>query len=426
MWALQGFDPRQLLPEFGHHAEVIQHVVGRIAVSAANASNRQQRAGWAPIRWADASRLFGRSGTWNRVRKRLLDLGILECDESYSVGRFAKAYRLGPAWRDIQATRVPITDKRLLARLARKNADRRRSLTPATLHLDNWLKLVRIDEKSIKRFICQTRKTDKRNRSEKQHLTKLKVAILQSGTAEVTRCDYGRVHSALTNLRKEVRPALRIHGRELAEVDVSGCQPLLVGFIAAMLFAGDWTLNDVRRLGHKGDLPDAFATLALERWSSEPPPDVLAFIDICERGEFYETVAALWELAPGMPRKKIKGLTFRIVLFGRSIPGNFYWDKFARRFPSIALAIEEIKRYDHATLSRACQRIEARLMVEGVVATMAADRPDVPVQSIHDSLLVYPEHVAYTESIIRSAFNHLGLAPSLKAKAHRHATTATA
>ena len=46
-------------------------------------------------------------------------------------------------------------------------------------------------------------------------------------------CDYGRVHSVVTQTHRELRAAMRLAGERLAEIDISGSQPTLAGVQAA-------------------------------------------------------------------------------------------------------------------------------------------------------------------------------------------------
>ena len=197
---------------------MIRYVVGLVATRAAYSSRRKkQRDGWVPLRWDDMNQLFGRSGRWNIIRGRLLALGVLECDERYTKGEKAKWYRLGPAWRSRGAHLVTINDARTLERIRR--AEGRRGPLPARLavhdHLDQFLNVLRIDEAVARPWTCQ------REHSVKQYLTALTVARIQGAHARITVDHYGRVHSAVTSLRRSVRPALRIYGQELVEIDVS-------------------------------------------------------------------------------------------------------------------------------------------------------------------------------------------------------------
>jgi hypothetical protein len=250
----------------------------------------------------------------------------------------------------------------------------------------------------------------------KQHLTVLKIKAIQSGEARLVVDDYGRVHSPLTNLRRAVRPALRINDQALVEIDVSNAQPLLLGFLVAKLLAGDWSLSQVKRLGSKGPFVDPFGGMELKRWSNEVPPDLLDYIGVCERGAFYQTVAEVWS-TPCESRKQkneIKRLVFRRLLFGRVAPGRRHWIAFRRRWPSVALMLDEIKRPDHGTSARACQRIESRLMIQGVADRLRRQHPEVQFQTIHDSVLTLRDTIQVVKEVMRAEFGAIGLVPRFK------------
>jgi hypothetical protein len=367
--------------------------------------------------------LFGRSGTWNTIRRLLLDRGVLECDESYTIGETAKWYRLGRTWRDHRVHLETIRDRRLLAHIrgSKRRRDQERATTEPVAHLERWLQEVRVDEATLRPWTCQ------RERSFKQHLTALKISVLQSGQAPIVVDRYGRVHSPLTNLRRAVRPALRIHGQTLVEVDVSNAQPLILGFIVAKLLAGDWSLRQVRILGLARDLRDPFHGMGFTRWSIDLPPDLLEYLDVCGRGEFYQAVADVWGLPCESCKEKnqIKRLVYKLILFGWVRPGKPRWLAFKRRWPSVATALEQIKQGDHGRSARACQRIEARLMIQGVVERFRRDHRDQPIQTIHDSVLVVPGAVELAREAIHAEFAAIGLRPSLKQSASGDAKKAT-
>ncbi len=157
------------------------------------------------------------------------------------------------------------------------------------------------------------------------------MGVIQTGVARPTVCSYGRVHSVITNIRRQVRPALRIQGQRLVEVDVSCAQPLILGFMVAKLLAGDWSVADVKRLGSKGDIVEPFAGLTMTRWSTELPPDVLDYIDTCERGQFYQTLAEIWGMPCQAPKNKIKGLSYWLILFGRVRHRDRRWIAFTEQ-----------------------------------------------------------------------------------------------
>src|SRR5262245_19138630 len=74
-WFLDDFDPRDLLPvRLWRHAAAIRYVVGLVATTPAFCPRgRKEHRGWVPLRWAEVKTLFGRSGTWNEIRRLLLD-----------------------------------------------------------------------------------------------------------------------------------------------------------------------------------------------------------------------------------------------------------------------------------------------------------------------------------------------------------------
>ena len=155
----------------------------------------------------------------------------------------AKWYRLGPLWRHKGTHPVTIRNKRHLERITKFRAarDRRSSWGPQHHYLNECLKLVRVDDAMSAPWTCQQRS------SKKQHLSALQVALLNRAEGRITVDYYGRVHSPVTNLRRTLRPALRLYDQELVEIDVSNAQPMLLGFIVAKLIAGDWSHAQAKR-----------------------------------------------------------------------------------------------------------------------------------------------------------------------------------
>lgn len=416
-WCLDGFDPYDILPAgLWRYADAVRYIVGRVASGPAFCPrSRKQRNGWVPLRWVDMNRLFGRSGIWGRIRKILVAKGVLESDEEYRIGEKAKWYRLGIKWLN-HGLRLRAMSKRLSAQLAKMRGDRpeRGDWTPQVEHLGRWLRELRVDEDLARPWVCQ------RKRSRRQHLTRLKVDLIQSGEAGLVRDLYGRVHSPVTNLRSKVRPALRLNGEVLIEIDVSNCQPLLLAFMAAKVLAGDWSVEHVRRLGSTDVIREPFADLPLVKWSGELPLDVVDFLEVCQGGWFYDKLAELWQpLFRGpLTKNEVKRLSFKHILFGRVRPGNPLWRAFSRRWPSVAQVLEALKREDHGTTSRASQRIESQLMIEGVVGQFLQNQPAVPIVTIHDSVLVTPGNAEKAVGMILVEFSRLGLRPHIKQKEH--------
>jgi hypothetical protein len=413
---LEGFDPRAIMPPpFWRHTEAIRYVIGIVATySAFCPRSRKERDGWVPLRWVDVEPLFGKSGTWNLIRDILLERDVLECDEQYSVGKKAKWYRLGPDWWNHDTYLASLRGRRLLARISSIEAEPECGWwrQPQHEHLDQWLRRVRVDEVAAKPWTCQ-RKT-----SRKHHYTAARIAAIQSGESHIIVDSYGRVHSPITNLRRCVRPALRIESQPFVEIDIASCQPLLLGYIVAKVLAGDWTVAQVKRLGVKGPISDVFSDVPMEQSGAGVPRDLLDYVDTCQRAEFYQAMADLWGLPWKTPKQtnELKRLVFKHILFGRVRHGHRRWKAFAKRWPSVARVLAEIKHEDYGASARACQRIESRLMIEGVVGHLQRSHPDVAVQTIHDSVLVVPERETLAKAAVLAEFSRIGLTPAIKSK----------
>jgi hypothetical protein len=338
----------------------------------------------------------------------------LQCDERFRIGDKAKWYRLAPPWQDKGIHRATIRTERILRRITSftSGRERRSSWQSQHRHLNYCLKLVTLDRRKVVPWICQ------QARSRKQHLTALRVEILQRGEGRIIVDRYGRVHSPVTNLRKTVRAALLLNGQEVIEVDVGSAQPLLAGYIAAKLIASDWSLAQVQRLGEAKDMEHPFTGMQLTAWSARLPADLIEYIEICQHGEFYAELARLWNLPFETPKDKnrLKRAAFRWILFGPIRHDNGHWKAFRRRWPSVATALETIKRDDHGTSARVCQRIESKLVIEGVVGQMLLHDPTVPILTIHDSLLVRRGDVEQAREAISTAFTQVGLKPTVKVK----------
>ncbi len=448
VWFLDRFWPRDTFPDLlQKHDLAIRYVVGRIAVEQAMYSLKQRndRDGIVPIRWEDVWPLFGHPRTWNAIRKELIRLGILECDEEFEIGSKSKWYKLAWDWRYHEVYRVTIRDPILVGRIASIEGIRsnREGWTPSEHHIDYWLKQVRVDESLIQPWIRQ------RYRSPKQHQTWLKVLLLQSGLAEIKVDGYWRVHSAVTGMRRAVRSAFRINGEPLIEVDLCNSQPLLIGFIAAMLVSGQLNLDQVLDLGQKQQSGSMFQAsirsakgsekeitrgedeeetirlpyllcnlrnLSISPILSSLPKDLVDYLRMCEAGIFNRTMGETWGINYDDDPGKVKRMAFKYILFDRVHPFCSQWKAFEARFPTVAMVLKLIKAEDYGVSSRACQRLESAIMVGTVADRFRLIYPTTPVQTIHDSLLVPQDALQIAREAICDAFAMLGLEPSLKVK----------
>lgn len=167
-------------------------------------------------------------GVWPRVRQCALDIGLIECDDSYRVGVRSKGYRLGEPYRSAKWEWRPIRDGPLVERLARRReADRRRAVDAmgagrcripkeSAAHLYRHLQRIRIDD-AIDEPLTQE--------------SELAAELIRQGDWRLDVDEYGRVHTNITNLKKTLRKHLSVDGRRLVNCDVANSQPLFLGIL---------------------------------------------------------------------------------------------------------------------------------------------------------------------------------------------------
>jgi hypothetical protein len=412
-WAMNDFNPHDVLPAgLWRYSPVVELIVGMVASGpAVSACCRKDRQGLVPLQHKTMDFIMGSDGKWTRVRRELLEKRVLLTDGHYLRGHSAMRYGIGQEFRDREFHLAEVTDRRLLKRMKSLEVGHA-GLSPAQGHLDRWLRKVRVDEAETWRFTCKPAKCPS------HRFTAARIRVIQSGHAGIVVDPYGRVHSPITNLRRACRPALRVDGHRLAEFDVKSSQPLILAYLAGKILAGDWSVEEVQRLGARGPINHPFNGLELTRWSTRPPRDVLGFLELCQDGRFYASMARAWKLpfSTSQQVRRVKVLAFKLLLFGPVRHGNCHWEEFKHEWPGVASAIEQVKERDHGTLARACQRIESRLMIGGVVEQLRIHQPDMPVQTIHDSVLVLDEPGARAQAIrlVMGEYAGIGLTPKIR------------
>jgi hypothetical protein len=359
-------------------------------------------------------RLFGRHGVWNEVKTFLLEAGVLECDGAFAKGVKAMHYWVSARWCVRGITKVEIRNRKLRERVKCKRERDNAELSPAQAHLQAKLKLVRVDLASAGPVVLQAT-------SEVQRATEdIQIQLLQSGIADLLVDRFGRCHSPVTNMRRVLRPSLRFGGLPIAELDVANSQPMLLACITTKILAADWPIDAIRRMGTDEVTQATYDELGLIPASHEPPTDVQEFMAICREGRFYEAMGNTWGLPTDTPdaRDHVKEMSYKHILFGPVRPDNQLWEAFRQRFPNLAEVVRELKSDDYRRVARACQRLEASLVIGGMVESLRVNEPGLGIQTIHDSVLTVDDDDAI--ETVRNAmvvsFERIGHAPTIRQK----------
>ena len=180
---------------------------------------------------------------------------------------------------------------------------------------------------------------------------------------QITRCDYGRLHSPLTRTERRIRSLLQLDGKpdSLVEVDVSCCQPLLLA-----IMAGDQKM-----------------------------------VESCGTRGFYDEIADC--LKQPQMRVKAKECFLWWMFRARDADSKKYAEDISsfmrRKYPK---TLQTWAMYDGDHLAHLLQCRESMLMIDRVLNSLFD--AGIFAVSVHDSFLVRPEDKELVVANITAAF----------------------
>jgi hypothetical protein len=141
--------------------------------------------------------------------------------------------------------------------------------------------------------------------------------------------------------------------------------------------------------------------------------DVREFIDLCEQGILYDDLMRRLGI-PARRRKGFKRLFFSQVFFGRIKATGRVRELFARDFPTVYKAINELKRKDYRQLAYLLQAHESKLMIDIICRKILDELPGTFIGTIHDSILTTPDKADEVREIMVREFRRFGLNPTIR------------
>ncbi|QDU18468.1 hypothetical protein [Urbifossiella limnaea] len=348
----------------------------------------------------------------------LLEHGVIEEDSSYSTGwkgqcGYSRSYRLAPAYRQAQFRVVPFTHHEFVKRLASPPAGgttHAHLSAPVHRHLARWF--------------------DRLSVAPSYPADVLPLRAWAEGHRRFWPCRYGRVHSNLTNLRREYRYHLTLDsvGEPLVGVDVKTSQPLLLG-LAVLNWVKVLRNEDLRdysrqmerewaeRVGGEGGMAVADRIPYLADCSSECLSDTRCFVDVCLKGDLYSRFVS----RTGLSRDQVKK-RFLATLYDRP-PGaggveSDVVTAFRQEFPGLWVVLDALKRGNHAPLPCYMQTVESWLVIWRTCGRLAEELPDAPLLTIHDCLVTTERYVEPVRRALLDEFDAVwGVRPQADPKA---------
>lgn len=238
-----------------------------------------------------------------------------------------------------------------------------------------------------------------------------------------------RIHTCLTNLSKIYRKHFKYDGKRLVNVDIKNSQ---IYFLLALI-EGNNKIKDLYN-SKKSSI------IILEHFSeSICQKEFQRFKKLVLSGTFYielgkklinekPVISGWYEKITYDPiskkcnykyytyteaKKLMKSITFE-VLFSKNTHHTTEKSWFKRQFPTIYLIIEKIKEEKHNTLALLLQNLESTAILDNTINKIKEFNDDIPLFTIHDSIMTTPEHVNDVKKIFENTLiEFTGLKPSI-------------
>lgn len=393
-------------------------------------SRRGDEAGFVRLSWKLLTRVIPRE-MWTEIRRKLTFYEayptVVERRAS-GLGR-CRGYRLAEEFRETR--RIVCTDARINRRVAKVY-----STEPQQQPVHRWLKakldLVRFDMELADSILHTLRPTG-RKMAATEYRRRLRdyCTRLANGDHTFSVDVYGRVHTLITDLKRELRRCLSVNGQHLVNIDLANSQPLFLGILARQYLAGGRHRKRLLARTFAGTGPpycvQEVRALA-KRAGDDLPSGLRDYLRVCESGGFYEALMTEDQRkqadACDESRQRFKRRFYR-VLFGRNRPRNSRFPnllkaRFRQRFALVADVLRELKRKNYRHSSHVLQNYEATLFIHVICGRVRAERPDVALYTIHDSMLTTSDQVAYVRGVIREELARLGVTPTIKETSYEH------
>lgn len=376
--------------------------------------------------------------------KYLQEHGIIECDRHYIEGKKAYGYRLTARY---QTHAVPVIVKDWP--MYRKISKHRKACQKAIKkfpELYKWFNPnLKLDWEQARIYLKLKLLADlqagEKNAVRKYNASYLTLQKIRKNDWLFSQDDnVGRLHTLLTTLKSELRNFLTYDGQKLVSCDFVNSQPLIASalvrpeyhFWAENRAARDFTLtfqeispkirhNVLQNLPHSGGKYSASITL-VENAVPLAGRDVQEFVRLCETGRIYEHIEAEYLRMTGRKmkggRKGVKATIFQAFFSDNRFMGQ--WEAGPKRtfrdlFPTVYNLFAFIKRRKKNQLARLLQMTESRLMLERIVRRIAQERPDLPIYTIHDSIVTTQGNQLYVQQVMQEEMmKALGLSCKIK------------
>ncbi|MDE5482780.1 hypothetical protein KRE28_13235 [Elizabethkingia meningoseptica] len=393
-----------------------------------------------------SSLLQRRVRKYNLYLKYLVENKVLVCDNQYIKRKKSKGYKFYDNY-ETEIIETSITKTTLIKSIKQyihidySQEDNQEGETindgSDLNNLSKWFNdKLTVDFLSAKQYLRELRETEQNIFSDefspnamRRYNSRL-IPLIKLNTQNFAHTiDYtaGRMHTALTQLKSDLRPYIKYDGKTLVAVDITNSQP----YLSTILFNSDkydeyQILSRIRmynRTYHSNPYYPNFAPYYLRKniENATQHEDVFNYIDIVKSGELYERFGELLQqrglVNEEKPiRKQAKEIIFSAIFSpNQAIAYNDAVKIFEENFPNVYEIFRSIKQNEHRTLACVLQNLEAYLVLHTACRIITERRPDIPLFTLHDAIITTSGNEDFVEYVLSNVLNDaIGFPPTLK------------
>jgi hypothetical protein len=312
---------------------------------------------------------------------------------------------------------VKLRSKILLKRLQKCAEDRKRIqlMDPVVRDAHENLKHFHIDRAKARRALVKAGVEGRKLDRELRKVDRFNDAEGSDTSLYVVRDDYGRVHTNITQVKREVREsALTCDGGPVAEVDIKSSQGAFLCYIIGACLRGDKAM-----LGRNGESfiamdPAAPDWIGREQLSRE----FADFRGKLERRELYEFFASEmsqdFDLDEVVDRERAKKAFLATLFAGVHLDDGCdpAWHACRRvweeHWPKLLILIDSMKVSNYRALAYEMQRMESSFVFDVVIPAIKAEI-GCPYCTVHDEVIVPREFGDAAKAILDRELDRFGI-----------------
>ena len=363
----------------------------------------------------------------------LVDRGIITIDESYVAGEYCMNYSISPSyitkpdWYTV--TQYPIK------KAIRRNEMRRKS-KKSYPHLEKWFDGLRMDTENAEKFI-ELYYSVKKEHPELRDYNAIEEAYKNPDCQEIHAVNNvanykmgnylfkvdksgRRMHTQLTATNKLLRNFLTYNDQPLVSIDLKNSQPFL---LMAVLDKDRWVKKSKKYFSFYINNNKITNNILITMWTkydeTQYSKEFTAYKNLAASGDLYEFFMRRIHLTEDIKNTlSLRDYVKTKIMHSFFSPNRTNCGEVKRilgsEFPFVTKLMVDIKRRDYVQFSLLLQRIESYLILDIICKRISKERPDLPIFTIHDSIVTTDGNQDYISSIIKDEMMmHIGGEPKL-------------